>query len=183
MPSRCHCQGPLSLDADTMPKLASAVNVLSYAQSSCSSGGMARASLDEEDMWEDDFQTLHMPVCHVVRHDRDSHREPAMERMEPAKGSTRWQSYYQVDVGEEEAEMLESIDPQWRATRWLQVVVQGITKEEVPWYELVIPLMLGAEGTTLSLAKHLLAAWRWSMKVCWEDACPPAQPSSISDNS
>ena len=80
-----------------------------------------------------------------------------MERMEPAEGSPCWQSYYQVDVGEEEAEMLESIDPQWRATRWLQMAVQGITEEEVPWYELVI-----------------LAVWRWSMKVRWEDACPPA---------
>ena len=97
-----------------------------------------------------------------------------MERMEPAKGNPSWQSYYQVDVGEEEAETLESIDPQWRATRWLQMVVQGITKEEVPWYELVIPLMSGAEGATLSLAKHLLTVLRWSMKVCGEDTCPPA---------
>ena len=46
-------------------------------------------------------------------------------------------------------------------------------KEEVPWYELVIPLMLKVEGTALSLAKHLLTAWRWSIKVCGEDACPP----------
>ena len=51
---------------------------------------------------------------------------------------------------------------------------QGITKEEVPWYELVIPLMLGAEGVALSLAKHLLTVWRWSIKVHGEDTCPPA---------
>ena len=61
--------------------------------------------------------------------------------------------------------MLESIDPHWRATRWLQVTVQGIAEEEVPWYKLVIPLMSGAEGTALSLAKHLLVVWRWSIKV------------------
>ena len=66
MPPRCHCGGPLSPGANTMPKLASAVNIPAYAHSSCSSGGMARASLDDEDAWEDDFQTPHMPVCHIV---------------------------------------------------------------------------------------------------------------------
>ena len=69
--------------------------------------------------------------------------------------------------------MLESINPHWRATRWLQVMVQGITKE-VPWYKLVLPLMSGAEGAALSLAKCLLAAWRWSIKVRGEDVCSPA---------
>ena len=53
-------------------------------------------------------------------------------------------------------------------------MVQGITEEEVPWYELVIVLMSGAEGVALSLAKHLLVAWRWSIKVQGEDVCPPA---------
>ena len=164
-PSRCHCRAPLSPNADTMPKLALAVNVLSYAQSSHSCGGMAQASLDDEDMWEDDFQTLHMPVCHVVWWDGGGHGEPATERMEASRGSPNWQQYYQVDIGEEEVEMLESIDPNWRATHWLQLAVQGITEDEVPWYELVIPLTSGPEGAALSLAKHLLTAWRWSIKV------------------
>ena len=53
-------------------------------------------------------------------------------------------------------------------------MVQGIAEEEVPWYKLVIPLTLGAEGAALSLAKHLLAAWRWSIKVRGEYVCPPA---------
>ena len=135
---------------------------------------MARASLDDEDAWEDDFQTPHMLVHHIVWQDWGGHGEPAMERMEASRESPGWQPYYQVDVGEEEAEMLESIDPHWKATCWLQVVVQGIAEEEVPWCELVIPLMLGAEGAALSLAKHLLVAWRWSIRVCGEDACPPA---------
>ena len=95
------------------------------------------------------------------------------QKMEPAKESPGWQSYYQVNVGEEEAEMLESIDPHWRATHWLQMAVQGITKEEVPWYKLVTLLMLAVEGATLSLAKCLLVVWRWSMRVCGEDTCPP----------
>ena len=61
--------------------------------------------------------------------------------------------------------MLESIDPTWTATHWLQLAVQGIMDDEVPWYELVIPLTLEVKGTALSLAKHLLTVWRWSIKV------------------
>ena len=175
MPPKCYCGGPLSPSADTMPKLTSAVNVPAYACSSHSGRGMDRASLDNEDILEDNFQTLHMLVCHIVWHDGGSHGEPAMVRMEAPRGSSGWQSYFQVDVGKEEVEMLESIDPHWRATHWLQVVIQGIAKEEVPWYKLVIPLMSGAEGAALSLAKCLLMAWRWSSKVHREDACPPAQ--------
>ena len=164
MPSRCHCGAPLSPDADTMPKLASAVNVPSYAWSSHSCGGMAQASLDDEDAWEDDFQTQHMPVCHVVQQDGGGRGEPATGRMEASRGSPGWQPCYQVDIGEEKA-MLEFIDPTWRATCWPQLAVQVIVEDEVPWYELVIPLTLGADGAALSLAKCLLVAWRWSIKV------------------
>ena len=125
---------------------------------------MAWASLDDEDAWEDDFQTLHTPVCHIVQWDGGGHGEPATGVVEASSGSPSWQPCYQVDIGEEEA-TLESIDPTWRATCWLQLVVQGIMEDEVPWYELVISLTLGVEGTTLLLAKHLLVAWRWSVKV------------------
>ena len=125
---------------------------------------MAWASLDDEDTWEDDFQTPHMPVHHVVWWDGGGHGEPAAERMKTSRGSSGWQPYYQVDIGEEEV-MLESIDPTWRATCWLQLVVQGIVEDEVPWYELVIPLTSGAKGAALLLAKHLIVAWRWSIKV------------------
>ena len=118
---------------------------------------MAQASLDDEDTWEDDFQTPHMPVHHVVRWDGGGLAELPTERMEASRGSPGWQQCYHMDVGEEEA-MLESIDPTWRATHWLQLAVRGITEDEVPWYELVLPLTLGAEGAALSLAKHLLTA-------------------------
>ena len=94
--------------------------------------------------------------------------------MKASGGSSGWQSFFQVDVGEEEPETLEDINPHWRATSWLQVAVQGIAKEEVPWYELVTPLMSGAEGMALSLAKRLLVAWWWNIKVHGEDDCPPA---------
>ena len=94
--------------------------------------------------------------------------------MKGSRGSPTWQSFFQVDIGEEEPKTLEDIDPHWRAMHWLQVAVQGIAEEEVPWYELVTPLTSGAAGMALSLAKHLLAAWRWNIKVHGEDDCPPA---------
>ena len=135
---------------------------------------MARASLDNDEVWEDDFQTLHTPVHHVVRWDGGSHGKLAMVRMEASRGSPTWQSFFQVDIGEEEPKTLEDIDPHWRATHWLQVAVQGIAEEEVPWYELVTPLTSGAEGMALSLAKHLPTAWWWNIKVHMEDDCSPA---------
>ena len=69
--------------------------------------------------------------------------------------------------------MLETVDPTWRATRWLQLAVQGISDDEVPWYELITPLMVGAKGAVLLLAKCLLTIWQWSIKVQGWDICPP----------
>ena len=152
-----------------MPKLALAVNVLSHTWSSHSSGGMARASLDDEDAWNDNFQTPHTPVHRVVWRGDGSHGEPVNGSL---KGSPGWRPGYQIDIGEEET-TLETMDPTWRTTHWLQLVVQGISDDEVPWYELVIPLMVGTEGTALSLAKCLHAVWRWSVKVLGWDICPP----------
>ena len=130
-----------------MPKLPSAVNILAYAQYSHSGGKMARPFLNNDEVWEDDFQTPHSPARRIVRQDGGSCEEPATERMEASGGSPTWQSFFQVDIGKEESETLEDIHPHWRATCWLQVAVQGIAKEEVPWYKLVTPLTSGAEGT------------------------------------
>ena len=127
MLSRCNCGELLSPGANTMPKLPLAVNVPAYAQSSRLGGGMARASLDNEEAWEDNFQTLHSPACHIVRWDRGSCKELAAERMEASGGRLSWQSFFQVDV-DEEPQTLEDIDHHWRATCWLQVAVQGIAK-------------------------------------------------------
>ena len=174
MPPRCHCGEPLSPSANTMPKLPSAVNILAYAQSSCLARGMARASLDDDEAGEDDFQTLHTPVCHVVRQDGGGCGELAVEPMEASRRSPTWQSFVQVDIGEQEPKTLEEIDPHWRAMWWIQVAIQGIMEEEVLWYKLVTPLTLGAEGMALSLAKHLVTVWQWNIKECGEDDCPPA---------
>ena len=78
MLQRCHCWEPLSPSSNTTPKLPSAVNIPAYTWSSCSAGGMAQASLDDDEVGEDDFQTPHTPVCHVVRQDGGSHGEPAI---------------------------------------------------------------------------------------------------------
>ena len=129
---------------------------------------MAQASLDDDD----DFQTPHTPVCCIVQREDDGRGEPVDGRMESARGSPGWRTGYQVDIGEEET-MLETINPTWRTTRWLQLVVQGISDDGVPWYEFVIPLMVGTEGVALSLAKHLLMVWQWSIKVQGWDICPP----------
>ena len=52
------------------------------------------------------------------------------------------------------------------------MAVQGISDDKVPWYKCVAPLT--SEGTALSLAKCLLAIWRWSLRVQGRDICPPA---------
>ena len=94
--------------------------------------------------------------------------------MEASRGSPAWQSFVQVDINEEEPETLEDINPHWRAMCWLQVAVQGIMDEEVLWYEFITSLTSGVEGVALSLAKHLVVAWWWNIKVHREDDHPPA---------
>ena len=88
MPLRCHCRATLFPDANTMPKLASAVNVPSHAQSSHSSGGMAQASLN--DAWDDDFQTPHMLVHCIVQREDGGCGELVDGRMEASRGSPGW---------------------------------------------------------------------------------------------
>ena len=80
--------------------------------------------------------------------------------MEASGGSPTWQSFVKVDIGEQDSETLEEIDPHWRAMCWLQVTIQGITEEGDLWYELVTPLTSGVEGAVLSLAKHLVTVWQ-----------------------
>ena len=77
----------MSPDANTMPKLASVVNVPSHAWSSHSGGGMARAFLNDDDAWDDDFQTPHTPVHCIVQREDDGHRELVDGRMESLRGS------------------------------------------------------------------------------------------------
>ena len=133
---------------------------------------MARASLNQNEAQEDDFQTQHMPICCVMQQENDGRRSSAEGRLEHSGGSPGQQTGYQIDIGEEE-EMLEMVDPTWRATRWLQLAVQGILDDEAPWYNLITLLMVGTEGAALLLAKHLLTVWQWSIRVQGWDVCPP----------
>ena len=156
----------------TTPKVALVVNVPTYARSSHSGEGTAGASLDQDEALEDDFQTQHMPVCHVMRREDNGHQSSAEGMLEHSGGSPGQWTGYQIDIGEEE-ETLETVDPTWRATHWLQLVVQGISDDEVPWYDLITLLMVGTKGVALSLAKCLLAVWWWSIRVQGWDICPP----------
>ena len=81
-PLRCFCVVAMSPNISTTPKVVSEVNIPSYAWSSHSSEGTAQASLDEDEGLEDDFQTLHTPVHHVVRWEDDGHRCSAKGRPE-----------------------------------------------------------------------------------------------------
>ena len=53
------------------------------------------------------------------------------------------------------------------------MAVQGIMDEEVPWQKLLVLLTSEAEGTVMSLAKHLVAVWWCNIKVWGEGECPP----------
>ena len=158
---------------DTTPKLSSAVSILAYARSSCSAGGVAQVSLDDDEDGKEDFQTPHTPMCHVVRWEEGSQGEPAAEWMEASGGSPAWWFMAHMDISEGEPETLVEIDASWRAKWWLEVAAQGIRDEEVPWHDLLTQLMSGAEGTAKALAKCLVATWRWNMKVQGEGVCPP----------
>ena len=139
---------------------------------------MAQASLDNDEVGKDDFQTPHTTVHCMVRQDGSSWGELAAEEIEPSGGSPAWWSFVQVDISEEEPETLEEIDPHWRAQWWLQVAIQDITDEEVPWHELLTLLTSGVEGVAKSLAKCLVTAWWWNVKVQGEGKCPSTPPSS-----
>ena len=170
---RCYCGTTMPHDAPTTPKVASVVNVPPHAQSSHSSKGMVLALLDQDEVLEDDFQTQHTLVHCIKRQGDSGSRSSAGGGLQCSGGSLGQQVIYQLNIGKEE-ETLETVDPTWQTTCWLQLAVQGILDDEVPWYKCIMPLMSRAEGTALLLAKHLLAIWMWSLRVQGQDICLPA---------
>ena len=138
----------------------SAVNISPppHALSSHSSEGVALALLDQDEVLEDDFQTQHMLVHHVRQWGDSGSGSSAGGGLECSGESPgQWVTYH-LDIGEEE-ETLKTVDTTWRTTCWLQLAVQGILDNEVPWYECVALLMSGAKGMAFSLANHLLTIW------------------------
>ena len=101
-----------------MPKVASVVNIPPYAWSSHSGEGTAQASLDQDEALEDDFQTQHTPVRCVMWWEDNGCQSSAEGRLEYSGGSPGQWTEYQIDIGKEE-EMLETVNPTWRASRWL----------------------------------------------------------------
>ena len=113
--ARCYCSAAASHNICTTPKVASVVKVPAHTQSSRSGEGTAQASLDQDEAQEDDFQTQHTPVHHMMQREDDGHRSSAEGRLQHSGGSLGQWTGYQLDIGEEE-EMLETVDPTWRAT-------------------------------------------------------------------
>ena len=90
-----HCSTAASHDISTTPKVALAVNIPPYAQSSHSGEGTAWASLDQDEALEDDFQTQHTPVHRVMQRDDDGHRSSAEGRLEGSGGGPgQWTGYH-----------------------------------------------------------------------------------------
>ena len=73
----CTCGRSLSPGTNSMPWLSLMVNVPAHARSSHSTWGRARATLNMEEMLDDDFQNPHTPVCCIVPQDRGGSGEPA----------------------------------------------------------------------------------------------------------
>ena len=99
---RCYCGATVPHDAPTTPKVASVANVLPHARSSHSSKGMALASLDQDEVLEDDFQTQHTPVCHVRQRGNSGSGSSAGGGLEGSRGSLGQWAIYSLDIGKEE---------------------------------------------------------------------------------
>ena len=104
-----------------------------HTQSSHSSEGTARALLNYDKAFEDDFQTQHILVRRVMWWEDNSHRSSAEGHLECSGGSPGQWAGYCMDISEEE-ELLETVDPTWWTTHWLQLAVHNISDDEVPWY-------------------------------------------------
>ena len=101
----------------------------------------------------------------MVRQEEAGQGKLAAKQMEASGGSPAWWLVARLDIGEEEPKTLKEISAHWRAQWWLQVATQGIRDEEVPWHELLAPFTSGAGSMAKALAKCLVAAWMWNIKV------------------
>ena len=91
---RCHSMAePFSPSWNTTPKLSSAMSILAYARSSHPVGGMAQASLDDDENGEKDFQISHTPVCCLVWREEGGQGKLATKQVEASGGSPAWQLF------------------------------------------------------------------------------------------
>ena len=112
MTVRCYCGTAMPHDIPTMPKVASVVNVPSHAQSSHSSEGTSLASLNQDEVLEDKFQTQHTLVCHMRWQGDSTSGSSAGVGLECSGGSPGEQAAYCLDI-DEEKETLETVDSTW----------------------------------------------------------------------
>ena len=62
----------------------------------------------------------------------------------------------------------------WNPTEWMEQCVKHLKDEDVPWWQLVAPMMNGGAEWTKELAKHLLMVWQWTFAVGLANYCPPS---------
>ena len=60
----------------------------------------------------------------------------------------------------------------WYPTKWLEWHIEHLKDEDIPWWQLVAPMMNGGVEWTKELAKCLLAAWQWTFMVGMANFCP-----------
>ena len=110
--AKCYCGTTMPHDIHTTPNMASVVNIPPHAWSSHSSEGTALALLDQDEALEDDFQTQHMPVCHIRRWGDSGSGSSVGGGLECTRGSPGQWATYCLDIGKEE-ETLKTVDPTW----------------------------------------------------------------------
>ena len=64
--------------------------------------------------------------------------------------------------------------PMWEVTNWLEVHVEALREEDVPWLQLVVLLMDANAPGAWELAKHFLAMWQWMVELATTNFCLPA---------
>ena len=65
-------------------------------------------------------------------------------------------------------------DPMWEPTKWLEVHIETLREEDVPRWQLVVPLMDAGTAGTWELTKHFLALWQWTVEAVTTNFCTPA---------
>ena len=66
------------------------------------------------------------------------------------------------------------LEPMWQTNKWLEAYGWNLGEEDTKWWMLLLLLTDRSNAATKELAKHLMAAWRWTFKVSTTSLCPPA---------
>ena len=64
-------------------------------------------------------------------------------------------------------------NPMWKVTKWLEACIETLREEDVPWWQLVVPLMDAGTTGTPEFTKQFLAMWQWTVEVAATNFCLP----------